>query len=462
MKVYRNTPDDKSWLAMCFMMSKKESDDKGVNVKRGLRTKAEKGWFPSAWTKPGYMWDRLAERGNKTILNDPTRFPIIKKCWELMGTGAYTVPQILNKLNNQWGYRNPKRKSMGGTPMARSQLYKLFADPFYYGWYEYKDSNSTTQWQKGNHEPMITKEEYNRVQVLLGRGCRQRMAKHEFPLTGIIRCGECNAMITAEEKWQVICGNKQCKNKFNANNRDFCPKCQIKIQDMQNPTILHYTYYHCTKRANPNCTQKSIRHNKLEEQVDSILKDIRISERFKNWAIKYLNELHDDETIVHTATITSLQSAYNNCIKRLDNLVRLKISPANSDGSLLSDEEFREQKTTITAEKVQLEDKLGIQGKKIDNWIETVEKNFDFAIHARYKFEKGLPEEKREIMVTIGSNLQLLNGLLYPDLKNEYGFLELATKEEPTTSYEFETNEQPIKSNQLEYLWSKNPTLLRD
>jgi len=25
-RIYRNTPDDKSWLAMCFMMSKKESD----------------------------------------------------------------------------------------------------------------------------------------------------------------------------------------------------------------------------------------------------------------------------------------------------------------------------------------------------------------------------------------------------------------------------------------------------
>ncbi len=47
-KIYRNTPDDKSWLQMCFMMSKKESDDKGVNVKSGLRTKAEKRWYPSS------------------------------------------------------------------------------------------------------------------------------------------------------------------------------------------------------------------------------------------------------------------------------------------------------------------------------------------------------------------------------------------------------------------------------
>ncbi|NCS86249.1 MAG: recombinase family protein, partial [Candidatus Pacebacteria bacterium] len=134
-KIYRNTPDDKSWLSMCFMMSKKESDDKGVNVKRGLRTKAEKGWFPSSWTKPGYMWDK-AERGNKSILTDPIRFPLIKQCWDLLLTGAYTTPQILRKLNDEGGYRSQVRRTMGGKPMHRSQLYNLFSDPFYYGWYE--------------------------------------------------------------------------------------------------------------------------------------------------------------------------------------------------------------------------------------------------------------------------------------------------------------------------------------
>ncbi len=459
MKVYRNTPDDKSWLAMCFMMSKKESDDKGVNTKRGLREKAESGWFPSSWTKPGYMWDRFAERGNKTLLKDSERFLLIKQCWELMLTGAYTVPQILHKLNDEWGYRSPKRRSMGGTPMQRSQLYTLFGDPFYYGWYEYKDANGVLQWHKGEHEPMVTEEEFNRVQMLLGRNCKQRMRKHNFPLTGIIKCS-CGAMITCEEKWYVICS--KCKTKFASLNRNACSECNTLTENMVKPTVLHYIYYHCSRKIDPNCKQPSIQAWELEEQVDKVLQNIRISPRFKNWALKHLNELNDEEVSTHTATINSLQNAYNDCVKRLDNLVKLKISPQNSDNSLLSDDEFKAQKVAIMTEKTKLEEKLAHQGQRVNSWIETVERNFELAIHARYKFEHGTNDEKREIVATIGSNLKLIDKKLFLDLQNDYGFLEEIIKTEPSTSYRVETEEKIDKSIQLEDYWAKNPSVLRD
>jgi site-specific DNA recombinase len=456
-RVYRNTPDDKSWLSMCFMMSKKESDDKGVNVRRGLRTKAEKGWYPSSWTKPGYMWDN-AERGNKSILVDPTRFPLIKQCWELMLTGAYTTPQILRKLNEEWGYRSPVRKTVGGKPMHRSQLYNIFSDPYYYGWYQYKDTDGEKVWKKGNHTPMITEEEFNRVQMLLGRGSKQRMRKQNFPLTGIIRCGECDAMVTAEEKWQTICTN--CKHKFSSLNKEECPKCHLKIEEMVNPTVLHYIYYHCTKRKNPNCTQRSILSDDLIRQVDEKLKRVTVSQRFVKWALKYLSTLHDEETKSHTATITQLQNSYNDCVKRLDNLVQLKISPANSDNTLLSDSEFLAQKTALVTEKTKLEESLSNQGQRVNNWLETVEEHFNFALHARHRFEVGTPEEKREMLVTIGSNLTLLDKVLGLDLENEYAFLEYVKEVEPSVSEEFEHEKSADISIDLESLWAQNRLVL--
>jgi len=460
-KTYKNTPDDKSWLAMCFMMSKKESDDKGVNIKRGMRQKAEQGWYPSPWTKPGYMWDRFTEKGKRTILNDPTRFPLIKECWDLMISGAYTVPQILNKLNNEWGYVSPTRKSIGGKPMGKSQLYTVFSDPFYYGWFEYKNSDGVKYWQKGSHDPMITEEEFNKVQIRLGRSCKQRMRKHEFPLTGILRCGECGAMVTAEEKWQIICSG--CKHKFSSLNKTECPTCKLQVEEMINPKVLHYIYYHCTKRVNPNCKQKSVIYegdHGLKDQADKLLKSVRISERFKNWAIKYLNSLNDEEISSHTATISLLQSSYSDCVKKLDNLVRLKISPQNSDGSLLSDDEFKAQKISIVAEKTKLEEKLGIQGDQIINWVDTVERTFDFAIHARYRFDIGSPEEKREILFTIGSNMKLFNQILIPNLEKEYSFLEAVTQQVPSTSYGFEPDKISSTPGQLEELWAKNITVI--
>src|SRR5690606_7280422 len=116
------------------------------------------------------------------------RFILIKKAWKLMITGAYTVPQILKILNEEWGYTTLRRKTIGGNPMARSTLYEVFTDPFYYGEYEYPVGSGN--WFTGQHEPMITKDEFDRVQILLGRNGKPRPKQHEFPFTGLAKCGE--------------------------------------------------------------------------------------------------------------------------------------------------------------------------------------------------------------------------------------------------------------------------------
>jgi hypothetical protein len=47
---------------------------------------------------------------------------------------------------------------------------------------------------------MITLDEFDRVQHLLGRPGRPRPKKQEFAFTGMIRCGECGLSITAENQ----------------------------------------------------------------------------------------------------------------------------------------------------------------------------------------------------------------------------------------------------------------------
>ena len=134
-KTFLNNPMDKFMLGFFMMNAKLENDSKGENVKRGLKTKAEKGWLPSG-AKPGYMNDKYAEKGNKTIQKDPERFPLILKAWELMSTGIHSPVAILRKMNNEWGYRTIKHKRIGGKPMSRSMIYIVFTDPFYYGEFE--------------------------------------------------------------------------------------------------------------------------------------------------------------------------------------------------------------------------------------------------------------------------------------------------------------------------------------
>ena len=396
-QTYSHEEDNTILMYIEFGMAQKYIDDLSRNVKRGLKTKVEKGWYPGI-APLGYLNNTQKAKGEKDVVQDPDRFPLVRRMWDLMLTGLHTPPQILKLANDAWGFRTRQMRKLGDKPLARSAIYHLFTDPFYYGWFEYPKGSA--QWYQGNHKPMISEEEYNRVQILLGRKGSPRAIRYTFPFTGLITCGECGAMVTAEEKHQLICSG--CRYKFAYRTKDRCPRCHTLIEEMQTPTLLHYTYYHCTKRKDPHCTQGSIEAKSMEQQIDGYLSRIQISERFKHWAIKYLHEMYDQEVAARNDIILSQQRAYQDCLKRLDNLVTLKTSPQNTEGNLLSDEEYGRQRFALLKEKARLEELMQDTGHRVEQWLELSEKTFEFACSARQWFAKGDLETKKTILTALG------------------------------------------------------------
>ena len=97
------------------------------NVARGTRSKVEKGWYPHR-APEGYR-NNIVE---KTIEIDGERFTLLRQAWEMMLTGAYTVPQVLDELTGR-GYRTKQTKRSGGKLLSRSALFRIFRNPFYMG-----------------------------------------------------------------------------------------------------------------------------------------------------------------------------------------------------------------------------------------------------------------------------------------------------------------------------------------
>jgi len=139
----------------------------------------------------------------------------------------------------------------------------------------------------------------------------------------------------------------------------------------------------------------------LESQIDRYLARIEISTQFKDWAVKYLRELNEQESSSRNDVIQSQQKAYQDCIHRIDNLVRLKTATQNANGSLLSDEEYKRQRTALLQEKASLEELLKDAGHRVERWLQLSENVFAFACRARERFAKGNPMTKRAILVTI-------------------------------------------------------------
>jgi DNA invertase Pin-like site-specific DNA recombinase len=417
---YAHQDDNIILMYIEFGMAQKYVDDLSKNVKRGLKTKIENGWYPGI-APLGYLSDTNKQTGQNTLVKDPERFPLIRRMWDLMLSGLYTPPKILDIANTEWRLRTRPMRKLGGRPLCRSAIYKILTKPFYCGSFEYPRGSG--KWYEGRHEPMVTHAEYDRVQTLLGRNGNPRpRTQREFAFTGLIRCGECGSTVTAEEKHQVICGG--CRFKFAYRSHDACPRCQVTIEKMPNPLFLHYTYYHCTKKQKPNCSQKVISLGDLEQQIDRYIARIQISVRFKDWALKYLGELHDKEVKSRNDDLQAQQKAYRDCLKRIDGLVKLKTSPGNADGTLLSDEEYGRQRVDLLRDKAEIEELLRDTGQRAEQWWKLAAQTFEFACAARSRFANGDSQTKKEILATIGSNLILKDKKLCIEAKRPFLILE--------------------------------------
>ncbi len=403
-----------------FGMAQKYVDDLSKNVKRGLKAKIENGWFPGL-APIGYLNNTVRTTGQNNLIKDPERFPLVRRMWDLVLTGLHTPAEILRIANEDWKFKTRQSRKTGGKAIPRSVIYRMFTQPFYYGQFEYPRGSG--HFYQGKHEPMITEAEYDRVQMLLGKKGKPRpQSTREFPFVGLIKCGDCGRMVTAEEKRQIICS--QCNFKFAHGKREACPRCVTPVENMKNPKFPRYSYYHCSKSKIPRCTQKVVSGDVLEAQIDQFLARIQISEKFRDWALKYLHELHEKEHATRNEIIQAQQKAYNDCVRRIDNLVKLKTSPDNGDGNLLSDDEYGRQRNHLLKEKAALEEMLNDAGHRIDQWVKLSERTFEFACTVRERFAKGDAKTKKEILSTVGSNLILKDKILSIEAKKPFFILE--------------------------------------
>ena len=410
-QTYSHGDDNVMLMYIEFGMAQKYIDDLSKNVKRGNKTKLENGgWLGVA--PQGYLNDK----SEKTVIPDPERFPLLRKAWDLLLRGTHTVPQILSILNNQWGYRTRKTRVTGGNPMSLSGLYKIFANPFYYGIMERKEGVF-----RGSHSPMIAEREFDQAQVILGRKGKPRAKRHTFSFTGMIRCGTCGCQITAEEKHHLVCSG--CKHKFSYIHKDVCPRCGLRIEDMANPIRRHYVYYHCTrKKSHIPCRQPAIERTELERQISEHLSRIRISGKLRDWSIKYLQDVNSQETSDRAHILQSLQKTYNQTQTRLDKLLEVRLS------DLISDDEYTRQKTKLLKDRSQLQEKLQDAEHRADNWQDLAERTFLFAHHAADWFQQGSLEDKKVILQTLGSNFILKNKKLRIQAQKPFRIIEEGLK----------------------------------
>lgn len=456
-RTYHNTPEDKFMLTLEFGLSKKDSDDKAVVVKRGLEKKCRDGWRPGV-APQGYLNDRQTESGFRHILPDPERLPYITKMFELRRSGT-TVKELHILAKDEWGYRTRQKRRSGGAPLSLSMIYKILTNPFFCGKFEYPEKSG--QWWQGSHKPAVSEDLFNDVQVLLGKRGKYTLQHHDYAYTSLLKCGFCGGGITAEEKHQVICTGCKLKFSITKKNKDTCTRCGTKIENMRNPTILNYTYYRCKRRKNALCRQRGVRLDRLEQQIDAKLDEVEISPLFMDWALRQIAKMNEGEREFREKTVVSVRNAHDDCRLKLDNLIQLKISPNNVDGSLLSEEQYKSQKVALEAELKGLEKQLGTIDNRMIQAAEDINEAFNFATKAREKFADGDNKVRRRMLIDLGSHLALTDGSLLLDSPPHLVTLKKMKQEVPVIGEMFAPDVGSDTIRKTEALWASDLTLLR-
>jgi site-specific DNA recombinase len=426
-QVFRNTPNDKMMLNFFCMVAKFENDNKGVDVKRGLNKKAGKGYLPSG-AKPGYMNDLHAEKGNKKLFADPVRFPIIKEAWRLMLTGLHTPPQILRIINGQHGYRTTKRKKIGGHPMMRSQIYKMFRDQFYYGRFEYPEGSG--QWYDGQYEKMITEAEYWKVQELLGRKGMPRPQIHSFTFSGMMQCGFCGAFVTAE----------------------------FKTKKQKNGSVHHYIYYHCTHRKlNTKCTQGVVEENKLILQICDKLDEVEVPEELHAFALKWTESENKKEAGNDEDLLANLTKELATCEATIDGLIDMRARHE------IGEDDFKRRHENAQKEKARVKNLIEDLAQADDaSLAEATSDAYRFVAYAKKKLKEGTPEARRAIFGALGSNRTLIDKKLNVDVEETLLPMKKVSLAVRAIHEQVRTAELPINERTLEEFYLKSPVLLRD
>jgi site-specific DNA recombinase len=368
---FENNSQGKFMLSIIFGYSKYYVDSLSENVRRGNRTKLQHGWLPNI-APLGYLNDK----DTRTIIVDPERFPLIQRMWKLMVTGAHSPRRIWEMATEDWGLRTVKRKRIGGKAPSLSAVYRIFTNPFYAGILEREDKT-----YPGKHQAAVTIEEFEHVQHLLGRPGRPRKTR-TFAYTGMIRCGDCRFMVTAEEK----------VNRFGT----------------------HYTYYHCSKRRlDRHCSQPYLSLEDIETQITAFLGEITLPDRFHRWAAQRLERTMQQKQADHAAQKDSLLRAQAAAARELENLTKLRIR------DLLSDAEYVKERQELERKQIGLTQKLDALARQAERFEPSTSiVSFNHCLISR--FQSGNLQRRRMILNTVGSNLVLKDKKLSIDVRKPF------------------------------------------
>lgn len=324
---------------------------------RNLREETRKGFYgrlkQGLYPLPAPLGYLNHGKGNpKTI--DPIKGPLVKLAFELYSTAQYSFDTLGDELYRR-GLRNRHGRRISPTGMST-----ILNNTFYFG---FISINATGESFIGIHKPLISKSVFGRVQDILTGKTNTRSKRHAFLFRRMIACQTCHYSLVGElQKGHV--------------------------------------YYRCHGKR---CPRTSVREDLLESKISEFLQQIRFSERemtcFKSAAL----QLKQDWMTQRENEARSLKLQLDQIKDRLTRLTDALLD------QVLDKAAFNDRRESLLLNQKGIEENLASLLRDKGHSPDKMEKFLELAESAWLSYQSAFPEEKREMLKIVTSNL-IVNG----------------------------------------------------
>ena len=262
-------------------------------VRKGMREKAEQGIYPGR-APFGYRNNTVT----RTIEPDQHRVPILKRIFELYGTGDCSLSSLRQTILSETGTR-----------LSRAYLETVLKSRFYLGYFTWQGVE-----YNGTHEPLVDAKTFQRVQDAFAGHNKPKYRKHKFAFGGLLTCAHDGCTVTTE---------------------------------------LHkgrYVYYRCSY-GRGKCGFPYIPEQRISDCLGDVLRDIYVPEHVATAIVDSIRADQDQTEANRQARLATVNQRLACLRARMDHMYEDKL-----DGKI--DEEFwarkmadwREQERSLQAE----------------------------------------------------------------------------------------------------------------
>lgn len=331
-----DSPEGKLISNIRYTMAESFRDKLRKITSMGTKTALKSGRYTLT---PPRGFTRIRNKDNKIIIAPNEKALLVKKVFMDYSLGVYSQKELIAKYKKL------------GLKITKSSLSRMLSNVLYAGYIDLnKHDIHPYNIIKGEHEPIISKELFEKVQEIKNK--RNNLLKNtkvvneKFPLSGFLNCPKCGGKLTGT-------------NTNNGNSK--------KIK-------RYYYYYECKskKGCKERYTAETI-HQKLELELAKLKPNHKIQKLFKEVLIEEYEKFNSERLQVLSQVEERLKSISKLLYSLKDKLIR----------ELITEQDYKDFNKRYNLDKAKLER----EKKELEEYHKDLEKLLEYGLNLICNFD---------------------------------------------------------------------------